>query len=712
VSIDSLFWPESVAIVGASTNPRSPGGKLFEVLRQYGFEGRLYAINPKGGEVAPGVTAYVDLRALPEVPDLCLVVVAVERVNDVLEECRGIGVKAALVYSSSDSETITYDEIRRGILDATKEKKLRVVGPNSVGFFNNANGLAASWSPVIDLQQGAAKPLNGPLVIVAQSGGLGFGLLGEATRRGVGVRYVVSTGNEADVTSTEVMHYALNDDSVSVVLLFLEGLDDPFDLVAIGDEAHEKGKSIVVAKVGRSIAGQEASALHTAHLAGSDVAYEAVFQQFGFARADDTEEMIDYGMALSRCPTMSGRNVGIATLSGGAGVWVSDACSAAGLTVPALESERQDQLRTLVATYGSTRNPVDLTGPSLSATALIDAATMLAEESTIDSVVVIMPMLSQRTGARLMKADSDQLTADLGELQRRTEKPILMFSYAGVNEFWLEDLSNAGLAWYTSPVRLARSLRCLADHGSHSVRRHGTVAEVLRADVGDLPLPRSGESKILPEHEVKQLLSSAGIRTTRATLAHSASEAEEWFAQLGVRAVAMKAQVVGVVHKAEAGLVALAIRSAQVSSTYDELWNHSVTTLGIEPNGILIEEMVSPGLEMIVGTITDPDFGPLVMVGAGGAQTEQIGDRRFRLAPADIAEVTVAIEELALFRTIEGMSKRDQYDWDALAQLVVSVSAFAWRHRGQLASLELNPVVMLPRGQGVIVVDGVGEAFA
>jgi len=712
VPIESLFWPQSVAIVGASTNPRSPGGKLFEVLRQYGFDGRLYAINPKGGEVAPGITAYVDLNALPEVPDLCLVVVAVERMQAVLDECRRIGVKAALVYSSSDSETISYDEIRRGILDATKEKNLRVVGPNSVGFFNNANGLAASWSPVIDLQQGVTKPLNGPLVIVAQSGGLGFGLLGEATRRGVGVRYVVSTGNEADVTSTEVMHYALNDNSVSVVLLFLEGLDHPFDLVAIGNEAHEKGKSIVVAKVGRSVAGQEASALHTAHLAGSDVAYEAVFQEFGFARADDTEEMIDYGMALSRCPTMKGRNVGIATLSGGAGVWVSDACSAAGLTVPALGSERQDQLRTLVGTYGSTRNPVDLTGPSLSATALVDAATMLAQESTIDAVVVIMPMLSQRTGARLMKADGDQLTADLAKLQRRCEKPILMFSYAGVNEFWLEDLFNAGLAWYTSPVRLARSLRCLSDHGSTVARRRGTVAEDLRATTEHVRLPRSGDSKILPEHEVKQLLSSAGIRTTRATLARTAAEAEAWFAQLGVGAVAMKAQVEGVVHKAAAGLVALAVRSAQVSSTFDELWHQSATTLGIEPTGILIEEMVQSGLEMIVGTLTDPDFGPLVMVGAGGAQTEQIGDRRFRLAPADIAEVTNAIEDLAIFHTLEVSGKRDYYDWDALAQLVASVSAFAWRHRSQMASLELNPVVMLPRGQGVIVVDGVGETFA
>jgi acyl-CoA synthetase (NDP forming) len=708
VPIESLLWPQSVAIVGASTNPRSPGGKLFEVLRQYGFEGRLYAINPKGGEVAPGIEAYIDLNALPEVPDLCLVVVAVERVQEVLDGCRRIGVKAVLVYSSSDSETITYEEIRRGIVDASAGKVMRVVGPNSVGFFNNANGLAASWSPVIDLQQGATKPLIGPLAIVAQSGGLGFGLLGEATRRGLGVRYVVSTGNEADVTSADVMRYALNDDSVSVVLSFLEGLDDPFDLVAIGNEAHQKGKSIVVAKVGRSVAAQEASALHTAHLAGSDVAYEAVFQEFGFARADDTEEMIDYAMALSRCPAMKGRNVGIATLSGGAGVWVSDVCSAAGLSVPALTGERQEQLRTLVGTYGSTRNPVDLTGPTLSATALVDAAATLAEESTIDAVVVIMPMLSQRTGARLMKADSDQLTSDLADLQLRCGKPITMFSYAGVNDFWLEDLTSAGLAWYTSPVRLARSLRCLVEHDRGVTGLRRTVADV-RASTETIALTRTSDSKVIPEHEVKQLLSSAGIRTTRATLALTAAEAEEWFTELDVAAVAMKAQVAGVVHKAEAGLVALGIRRAQVSSTFEELWTRSVTTLGIEPSGILIEEMVAPGIEMIVGTITDPDFGPLVMVGTGGAQTEQIGDRRFRLAPTDVAVVTHAIEDLKISQALDASGKRQECDWDALAQLVSSVSAFAWRHRGQLSSMELNPVVVLPRGQGVIVVDGVGE---
>jgi acyl-CoA synthetase (NDP forming) len=708
-TLEALLSPASIAIVGASTDPGSPGGKLIEILRQYDYEGKLFPVNPKGGESIGGIPAYADLRSLPEVPDLCIIVVAIDRVPRILDECREIGVGAALVLSSGANERTDYATNRRALLDAIRGSALRVAGPNSVGILNLVNGMAATWSPVVDLQQGATRPADGPVAIVAQSGGLGFGLLGEATRRGLGARYVVSTGNEADVSSPEVMNCLLSDDKVRVVLVFLEGLDRPSDLVSTGRIAREANKFVVVAKVGRSLAAKEASALHTAHLAGSDVAYEALFREFGFIRAADAEEMVDYALTLTRCPTMKGNGIGIATLSGGAGIWVADACEAVGLTVPELTTPRQRYLADEVGTYGSTRNPVDVTGPKVSPTGMVDTVRTLIAQESIHAVVVILPTLSQRTGARLLKSESAQLTRDLVALQDTSGKPVVLFTYTGTSAPWLEDLSASGMAWYTSPVRLARSLRCLVDRATEvDSAEIDVVSRRARLNTANKKLS-FGRDPVLLEHEAKSLLRSYGIRTTREVLIRSVQSVGEQAAKFG-STVAMKAQTRGVIHKAELGLVALDVPLARVEDTFGILWQRSVEMTGLEPDGILVQEMIPKGLEMIVGTLSDPDFGPLVMVGVGGSGAEQIHDRVFCLAPVDTNQAARAIAGLRTFHQSIPANVSANGPLDSLAALMAGVSRLAWENRNMIKGFELNPVMVLP--DGVIVVDATGETNA
>jgi acetate---CoA ligase (ADP-forming) len=705
VSIESLLRPESVVIVGASNNPQAPGGMLLEVFRQYDFRGRLYAVNPRGEDMGAGLIAHADLSSLPEVPDLCLIVVAAERVMAVLGECRAIGVKAAIVYSAPTPENPLNSE---QFSQVTKDSDFRVIGPNSVGLLNVAHHLAASWSPAIDVSRGGTRPGDGPVAIVAQSGGLGFGMLSESTRRGLGVRYTISTGNEENIDCLEFAQTALEDTEIGVVVLFIEGLRSPLDLPAIGRAALEKRKALVAVKVGRSAAGQAASVLHTAHLAGSDIAYEAVFQQYGIVRADDSEEAIDCAMAMTRCPLMSTRGVGIATYSGGAGVWVADACEAFGLRVPVLDHDAQESLQAQVRTYGSVANPVDLTGPKMSANALVEAATALAAQSDIGAVVVISPMVGIRDSTRLSMDNGTQLTIDLAALQKSSGKPIIMYTYTGATTAWVEDLSNSGIAWYTSPYRLARALGALAERGESQTRWSRESDIDLRSSTPLATQIMEPTGDILLEYEVKSWLRGNGIRTTREFLVHSAAEAQDAADTLGGD-VAMKAQAEGVVHKSALGLVALDVTKARVQATFEELWEAGTRATGSSPRGISVQEMLPRGIEIIIGTITDPEFGPLIMVGSGGTAAELLEDRRFRLAPISADEALRAVQELRIYRLHESSAEYDVDDWCGVADLVASVSRLAWANQQEIAGFELNPVVVLPRHQGTVVVDGTGE---
>ncbi|HEY4332486.1 MAG TPA: CoA-binding protein, partial [Ilumatobacteraceae bacterium] len=568
MTVRSLFWPASVVVVGASSNPDAPGGKLFEMLRDHGFAGSLYAVNPRGGEISPGVEAYVDLESLPEVPELCLIVVAADRVMPVLESCQRLGVSAALVYSAEPTE----EHLTHAAFDAvTTGTELRILGPNSVGLLNVGHHLAATWSPAIDARRGGRPPADGAVAIVAQSGGLGFGLLSEAQRRGLGVRCTVSTGNEANLGCAEVASYLLDEESISVVLMFVEGLHAPIELVDLGRKARRCGKSVIVVKVGRSAAAQEASALHTAHLAGSDVAYDAVFQEYGISRAEDSEEMIDAAMALVRCPSMSGPRVGIATYSGGGGVWLADACSAAGLSIPALDADHQQRLAAQVGTFGSVRNPIDLTGPKLSPTALVDAAASLAESDAVDAVVIITPTIGREDSEGLAMDNGAKLANDLAALQARTGKPVVLFTYTGVTGTWLRDLSQAGIAWYTSPVRLANALHALVEAGERDRRWSLRATEDLRVTAASAAAPIPGSRSVLLEHEVKEMLRQQGAPTTREVLATSAEEAVREAAAMGGR-VALKAQAAGIVHKMANGLVALDVAPGDIAAVFAEQW--------------------------------------------------------------------------------------------------------------------------------------------
>src|SRR5215472_8589386 len=347
-----LLRPRSIAIIGASEDPHSLSGRPLEVLRQHGYPGRIYVVNPNRAQVG-GLASYPSIAAVPEHVDLAVLAVRASLVPGIVAECAAARVRAAVIFSSGFAET---NPAGRGAQDrmatVAGASGLRLLGPNGEGFLNIPDGVAVSFSPTVDRRRGLASLTAGNLAIVSQSGGLGFALFNWGQAVGLGASFVVTTGNESDVDALEVADVLLADAQTAVVALIIEGLRWPAGLARVAQQARERGKHIVVAKLGGSVAGRRAAPVHTAHESGHEPQYARIFRESGVVRAEDQEDLLDVCFALCRGRLMRGRRVGVVTTSGGAGIWMADACERHGLTVPELSAPTQAALRALMPPFG------------------------------------------------------------------------------------------------------------------------------------------------------------------------------------------------------------------------------------------------------------------------------------------------------------------------------------------------------------------------
>jgi acyl-CoA synthetase (NDP forming) len=334
---------------------------------------------------------------------------------------------------------------------------LRVLGPNAEGFFNVHQGIPLSFSPTVDYERGLTRLMPGNVAVVSQSGGLGFALFNWGQAVGMGSSYVVSTGNEADLGALEIAGYLLEDQSTDVVAMLVEGFRPDEHLEPVALRAAWLGKKIVVAKLGRSEPGRDAATAHTAHEAGDDNEYEEAFGRLGVVRVDDQEDLLDACFALSRGARSAGPRVGILTTSGGAGVWLADACDAAGLLVPELDATLQAELRPLMPSYGSTRNPVDVTAEVVSRAGVAPPLQLLVSSPQIDVVVLV----SSLAGPQMLQREQNEIL----RVVQSTTKPVLVYSYTHPGDASVEALARLGLAWYPSPARTARAAKVLVGRG-------------------------------------------------------------------------------------------------------------------------------------------------------------------------------------------------------------------------------------------------------
>jgi acetate---CoA ligase (ADP-forming) len=701
MSLDRLFNPASIAIVGASADPSSISGRPLRLLRQHAYGGAIYPINPKYTELQ-GVRVYPAIGAVPEPVDLAVLAVPAPVVPRLVGECAAAGVRFAVVLSSGFGEAgASGRRLQAQLLEATRGSGLRVVGPNCEGFYNTAGGVAVGFSPAIDHERGFTSGRPGPVAIVAQSGGQGFALFNRGLEAGLGFSVVISTGNEADLGWLDYAEYLVDDPATRVILGFVEGLRDARRLVAVARRAAAAGKPLVVAKIGRTEAGRRAATSHTGNLVGVDEAYSAAFRQLGVVRVDDVDEMLDVAAYFSHGRLPAGRRVGILTASGGAGAWLADACAARGLELPPVREDNQARVRSFIPSYGNTGNPVDITAQAVYDGGYERALGLLLRSGEFDALAAAVSL-----------AGADHFRARLPELRRALDGatvPLVYYSYTSATPETLASLRELGVPCYPTPVRTARALAWAAWYAAflHRADDVAVFGSPPWGKVHKVPRPQEGgDRKWVAAPDPLAFVADAGIRIARAEIAHSPAEAVAAFRRLETP-VALKIHSPHLPHKSDVDGVRLALATEPaVRDAYADLL---ATVRRRAPSatidGVLVQEMVADGVELILGTTRDPQLGRFVLVGLGGTAVEVLGDVVLRLAPVSAPEARAMLDELRGAALLRGVRGRPPADLDALVGALVRFSEHAARLPPSIAALEINPLLVLPRDRGVVAVD-------
>jgi acyl-CoA synthetase (NDP forming) len=572
---------------------------------------------------------------------------------------------------------------------------MRISGPNAEGFMSEVQKVAATFSPTVDV-----KPGHVPLVatrkriaVVAQSGGIGFAIKHRAKALGVAISYCVSAGNEADLGAGEFLDFMVQDASTDVILLFIEGIRDVDKFVAAARRAAEVGKPVIVTKVGRSGAGQRAAASHTASMAGWSAAYDAVFAKYGFIVSNDMDEAVAIAAVLASNPLPKGDRVAVLTVSGGAGIWGADTVSMQGLKVPALSDGIQSEIKKWMPSYGAAGNPVDVTAQGVSSGGLQKSIELFDASDEVDATLVIMSFSSE---TRMPFKE-----AELKPVISAQNKPVVFYSYTLPSDFARRELAKSGVVILSGLTHVGVAMRRLHDYSRFKLPPAADVAALPARD-----LSVHLKSPTLSETDSKSLLRAAGIALPDEVLVTERDGLDAAIAKAGFPLV-MKIQSRDIPHKSEVGGVRVNITTkGEAFSTYQLLLDNARKH---RPNadiqGVLVGPMAKKGVEIIVGTMTDATFGPMIMVGLGGITTELFRDVIYRPAPVSATEASAMLAELKAAPLLSGFRGAAKTDIPELSKLISQISVLAAQARGEIAEIELNPVLVHPEGQGVTIVD-------
>ena len=687
--LDTLLNPASVAIIGASDDPGRIGGRPISYMRQAGFSGAIYPINPRHTQVQ-GLPAYPDVASVPGPIDLAIIAVPARIVPETVEACAARQVASAVIFSAGFAETDTAGEVaQRRITTIARESGMRVLGPNCLGVYNADIGFFGTFSTTLEDR----LPRSGPVGLVSQSGAYGSHLSLLAAQRHIGIRYWVTTGNESDLTVSEVIDWYASRPEVSVIVAYSEGTTNPPALLRALDKARTHHKPVVFMKVGATDVGAQAARSHTASLAGSDAVYDAVLRQFGAYRAHSTEEMLDVAYAASFGVLPGSRRVALMTISGGVGVQMADAAVQAGLDVTPMTEQAQAALKRDLP-FAAPRNPVDITAQAFNDIRLVSSNLgRILEDRRYDSVVAFFTYVAS---SRTMV---DPIRDALRAAKQQYADRVMVLSIVGPPEV-VRQYESAGCPVFEDPTRAVRAVAALAYFRESFDRASTSDHQILGPHT---PLPVGP----LNEHSAGRLLAEAELPMLQTHLVKSSDEAVATATALGFPVV-MKVCSPDIGHKTDVGGVALDVGDADaVRTTFDRLMQVSQNRPGCIVDGILIGPMAGPGVETIIGINRDATFGPVVMVGLGGILVEVLGDVSFRLPPFDTREAGRMIRELKGYSLLAGIRGQSPCDVDALATALVRLSVFAATHADDLESAEINPLRVLPEGQGAVALDAV-----
>lgn len=696
--LERFFNPQSIAIVGASQDFATISGQPLKHLTAHGYKGRLYPVNPKYREVG-GVRCYPSLADLPETPDLVLILVNAGRVADMLRQCGAKGVPYVIIFSSGFSEVGGGGvELQRTLQQIAREHDIGVIGPNCQGMINVADRVYAGFGSVFytDYDPGAIS-------MVSQSGGFGFSVMNLSSKDGgLPFRQMVTTGNEIGVSTLDFMDYFIRDPHTEVIGGYIEGLKDARRLLEVGERALEAGKPILMWKVGNTEQGQRAAASHTANLGGAMALYKAAFRQKGIIQVEDIQDLVDYGRAFRGKRLPQGNRVAIITISGGAGILMTDECVGRGMQLAQFTDGTNAKLREIVPSFGSLANPVDVTAAIFNDLTLINRTLQtIIDDPGVDCIAMI--------NASLQGEIANKVATEIVAVQGNSPKPIYV-AWSARDEVATDAyaiLDKARIPYYKSPVRCGRALAAVswyAEAKRRNARSRGEPAAAMNRPVAHRII--EGRQTDVAEYEAKRVLAEYGIGVTQEELAKSAADAVRIAQRIGYP-VAIKVQSPDIPHKTEAGAVRLAIASdTELQHAYQEvLQSARAYNAGAKIEGVLVQEMVRGGIEAILGITNDPLFGPAVMFGLGGIFAEVLKDVSFRLAPVTPAMAREMIGEIKGYPVLAGARGQPPADVDALADAIVKLSALAVDLKDKVAELDVNPLFVMARGEGVKAAD-------
>lgn len=695
--LSRFFAPRAAAFIGATEDQAKFGGRCVRRLIDFGFEGVFFPINPRR-ETIFGHTCFPSIREVPQTPDHVGIVLAAPMVPGALEACADAGVPFATVFSSGFAETGTEEgrALERRIADIARAGGIRVMGPNCNGMVSFVDRFALTSTAAV----GANPPPAGDIAVASQSGGAGqVNIMWRALEAGLGVSYQVSCGNCADLDLIDYMAFMVEDPKTRVVLALAEHLEDGHKLAALAHRAAELDKPIVMVKVGRTEAGRRAAASHTGAVTGTDAVWDAALAQLGIIRVDDTTELIETAMMLRGGKRPGGRGLAATSISGGNLVMAAELGARLGIEWPRFGEETQARLRADLPGFVATENPADLTAMAVGQTGtfarVVDA---IAADPAVD---VVMPVLT------ISPAEEVRAVAAVAA-GSAAPAPILWTGYASDDA----ELTPATLV-RDGAVVFRDALPCLK-----AIHRAMVYAEA-RQRVTAPPPPRPGGidagaarallanvSGPLSEAASKALLAHYGLPVTREAVARDASEAARAAAEID-EPVALKILSADIAHKTEAGAIRLgvtgdpAVREA-FDAVMEAAWAYRPDA---RIEGVLVQEMVGEGVEMLAGVATDPTFGSVITVGLGGVLVEVIKDVAIRIPPLGIDEAEAAVRSLAGSALLDGVRGRPPADVAALADVVARLSSLAVDLGDRIAELDINPVTVLEQGRGVRIVD-------
>jgi acetyltransferase len=691
--MEYFFNPRTIAIIGASSDFRKPGGRSLNALQKRGYTGKIYPINPNSRELL-GIPCYPKLADVPDEIDMAIISTPAHTVLEKLEQCVDKKVKATVVFTSGFAEAGPEGTaLQQRMTELAQKNDLRILGPNCVGIVNLSKSVMACFANIVDLQP--VYPMT--FGFVTQSGAFGTMVFSQAVESGVGFNAFVSVGNEADTEFADYLAYMLTNPETKLVGGYLEGAKDGTKLRRAAQTALELKKPVMIMKVGRTGAGARAASSHTGSLAGNDQVYDAFFRQMGIIRLEALSELTSFVIVHRSGRIPKGNNIGILSISGGAGVLMADRSESLGLCVPEFKGATRRKLESYLPPYGSAKNPVDLTATAVSEPQMLGKCLKaLVADENIHMIALAMGFMPHMAPV---------LAKDIVEVYNSTDKPIVLATYVfNPSEAVLraiETIKSAGVPVLTDHLHAVGALKNLSWYAGklRDFAKASAKTKTLKISPCAATIERLASSAPLAEYEAKEILKDCGIAITRESLATSAAMAVRMARAVGYP-VALKIQSPQIPHKTEAGGIRLNVRSdAQVRAAFKEIiGNARKFNPEADIHGVLVQEMAGDGLEVIVGTTRDPVFGHVVMFGLGGIFVEALKDISLRVAPLSRGDAEEMIREIKGYSMLKGMRGRPPVDFQALTDVILRVSKLVSDCGDAIEELDINPLLVFEKG--------------